>query len=52
MLILRDILLAGKSQYGEFASDEDIAKNILAIRLEILVERGIIERFPDEDDRR
>ena len=52
MLILRDMLLAGKSQFGEFAAEEGVATNILADRLATLVERGIIERVPDEADRR
>jgi DNA-binding HxlR family transcriptional regulator len=52
MLILRDMLLAGKSQFGEFATDEGVATNILADRLTTLVERGIIEKVPDETDRR
>ena len=51
-MILRDMLLAGKSQFGEFASEEGVATNILADRLATLVERGIIERVPDEADRR
>lgn len=52
MLILRDMLLAGKSQFGEFATDEGVATNILADRLTTLVDRGIIEKVPDETDRR
>ena len=52
MLILRDMLLGGKSQFGEFATEESVATNILADRLATLVERGIIERVPDEADRR
>lgn len=52
MLILRDMLFAGKSQFGEFASDEGVATNILADRLATLVERGIIERITDQNDRR
>jgi DNA-binding HxlR family transcriptional regulator len=52
MLILRDMLLRGKSQFGEFATNEGVATNILADRLATLVERGIIERVPDKADRR
>ena len=52
MLILRDMLLGGKSQFGEFATNEGVATNILADRLATLVERGIIERVPDKADRR
>lgn len=52
MLILRDLLLGGKSQFGEFASAEGVATNILADRLAMLVDRGVIERVPDGEDRR
>ena len=52
VLILRDMLLAGKTQYGDFAIAEGIASNILADRLNNLVDRGIIERIPDDQDRR
>lgn len=52
MLILRDMLLGGKSQFGEFASEEGVATNILADRLATLVDLGIIEKVPDEVDRR
>ena len=52
MLILRDMLLSGKSQFGELASTEGVATNILADRLATLVERGLIERVHDENDRR
>jgi len=52
MLILRDMLLGGKSQFGEFATEEGVATNILADRLATLVDLGIIEKVPDEVDRR
>ena len=52
MLILRDMLLGGKSQFGEFATEEGVATNILADRLTTLVDLGIIEKVPDEVDRR
>lgn len=52
MLILRDMLLGGKSRFGEFATNEGVATNILSDRLATLTERGIIERVPDEADRR
>jgi len=52
LLILRDILLGGTSQFGEFASEEGIATNILSDRLAMLVDHGIIERVPDDSDRR
>lgn len=52
LLILRDMLLNGKSQFGELASEEGVATNILADRLAKLVDRGIIERVSDEADGR
>jgi DNA-binding HxlR family transcriptional regulator len=52
MLILRDMLLGGKSQFGEFATEEGVATNILADRLATLVDQGIIEKVPDQADRR
>lgn len=52
MLILRDMLLGGKTQFGEFAAEERVATNILADRLAKLVDQGIIEKVPDEGDRR
>lgn len=52
MLILRDMLLRGKTQFGEFVTEEGVATNILAGRLAMLVDRGIIEKVPDEVDRR
>jgi len=52
LLVLRDMLLGGKSHYGEFVKEESVASNILADRLAALVDRGIIERVPDPEDGR
>ena len=53
LVIIRDIVYFGKKTYGEFLdSDEGIATNILACRLDQLVERGILVRTPCEQDRR
>ena len=52
MLILRDMLLRGKTSFNEFAANESIATNILASRLSNLVAAGIIERIPDPTDGR
>lgn len=42
-LILRDIFFADKSRYGQFlSSDEKIATNILAARLELMEENGLL----------
>ena len=49
LLIIRDLMFAGKRTYGEFLqSEEKIATNILANRLRILEEAGIVEKkaFP------
>ena len=53
LLIIRDIVFAGKKTYGEFLrSEEGIATNVLASRLAFLEEQGILSRAPNPDDRR
>ena len=53
LLILRDIIFRGKRTYGEFLkSEERFATNILASRLDHLVEKGILVRDGDESDGR
>lgn len=52
LLVLRDLLLRGVSHYGDFVQEESISSNVLADRLEKLVESGIIERLPDPEDGR
>lgn len=53
LLILRDIVFRGKRKYGEFLkSEEGFATNILASRLEHLMETGILKREGDERDGR
>lgn len=45
LLILRDMLFAGKSTYGQFLqSEEKIATNILADRLAVLESQGILSK--------
>ena len=47
LLIIRDILFSEKSLYGEFLdSDEGVATNILAHRLQRLVRAGILRKTP------
>lgn len=47
MLVMRDILFFGKSQYGDFlASPENISTNILAERLRRLTDAGLISKEP------
>ncbi len=47
LLIVRDLMFKGRKTYGEFLqSDEKIATNILAHRLRVLEEAGIVEKKP------
>jgi DNA-binding HxlR family transcriptional regulator len=48
MLIVRDALL-GVSRFDDFQSRLGISRNILASRLEYLVERGVLERRPYQE---
>lgn len=53
LLIIRDLLFAGKQHYRQFLrSDEKIATNILADRLRRLEAAGIVEKGPDPKNRR
>ncbi|MEK2643970.1 winged helix-turn-helix transcriptional regulator [Bdellovibrio sp. BCCA] len=53
LLILRDIVFRGKRTYGEFLkSEEGFATNILASRLEQLLENGILKKEPSAEDAR
>src|SRR3954470_24737184 len=53
LLILRDIVFRGKRTYGEFLkSEEGIATNILASRLETMEREGILKRTADPQDAR
>lgn len=47
LLIVRDAF-DGLTRFGEFQKSLDIARNILALRLRTLVERGILETRPAE----
>jgi DNA-binding HxlR family transcriptional regulator len=50
LLILRDIVFAGKSTYGEFLqSAEKIATNVLADRLAVLESQGILSKSVASD---
>ena len=49
LLVMRDVLLRGKSHYREFlASEEGIATNILADRLSRLEAAGLLERTSED----
>ncbi|MEM6315506.1 MAG: helix-turn-helix domain-containing protein [Planctomycetota bacterium] len=51
LLVVRD-LFAGKRQFKEFAdAPESIATNILASRLKLLVDHGLVERSVNESAR-
>lgn len=53
LLIIRDIVFAGKKTYGEFLkSKEGFATNVLASRLAFLEEQGILSKARSPDDRR
>ncbi|HSW75216.1 MAG TPA: helix-turn-helix domain-containing protein [Candidatus Saccharimonadales bacterium] len=52
LLIIRDMILNGKSSYGEFlASEEKIATNILANRLSALGDAGLISKRQNTDNK-
>ena len=52
MLVVRDLFL-GRRYFEEFlASPEGIATNILSDRLKMLMSHGLVEKQPDEADRR
>src|SRR5687767_5069851 len=48
LLILRDVFL-GVRRFDDFQKRLGIARNVLADRLDTLVERGILERRPYQD---
>jgi len=53
LLVLRDILLAGKRHYRDLVSArEGIATNVLASRLKKLEAAGLLERRADANDKR
>ncbi len=52
LLIVRDLMLNGTCTYGDFAkSTEKIATNILANRLQMLEDNGIIIKLPYPDNK-
>jgi DNA-binding HxlR family transcriptional regulator len=51
LLVIRDILIWRKTHYRDFlASAEGISTNILADRLKILVENGLVTREDDPEN--
>ena len=52
LLIVRDLMLHKTRTYGEFAkSEEKIATNILANRLQVLEDNGVIVKLPFPDNK-
>jgi DNA-binding HxlR family transcriptional regulator len=52
LLILRDMMFTGKSSYGDFLqSEEKVATNILADRLNMLVMYGFITKSASQENR-
>ena len=48
LLVVRDLMFAGKRRFREFLqSEEEISSNILADRLQALVENGLVTRKDD-----
>lgn len=53
LLIVRDIVCYGKQTYGEFLrSKERISTRMLALRLDHLIDAGILHRKPHAADKR
>lgn len=53
LIVMRDILLAGKRHYRDLVTaKEGIATNVLASRLRKLEATGLLERRADPDDKR
>jgi DNA-binding HxlR family transcriptional regulator len=53
LLLLRDMLVLGKTRYGEFLdSPEGISTNILASRLKQLEASGLLEKLANPSDRK
>jgi len=48
LLVIRDMMFAGKRHFREFLqSEEGVSSNVLADRLAMLVERGLVTRSDD-----
>ncbi len=48
LLVIRDMMFAGKRHFREFLqSEEGVSSNVLADRLAMLVERGLVTRRDD-----
>jgi len=49
LLIVRDAVIDGKSRFEEFQESLGIASNVLASRLRLLSDHGVLERVPDPE---
>ncbi len=52
LVVLRDLLIDGRTHFGDLAADEAIASNTLAERLQRLRDAGVIARVRDPEDAR
>ncbi len=52
LVVLRDLVLDGRTHFADLAADESIATNTLAERLQRLRDAGLIARVRDPDDGR
>jgi DNA-binding HxlR family transcriptional regulator len=49
LLIVRDALFRGISRFSDFQRSLGVARNVLAARLDLLIEEGLMERRPSAD---
>ncbi|MGB7818138.1 MAG: helix-turn-helix domain-containing protein [Ornithinibacter sp.] len=52
LVVLRDLLIGGRTHFADFATEESIATNTLAERLQRLRDSGIVARVRDPEDGR
>ncbi len=52
LVVLRDLVIGGRTHFADFAADEAIATNTLAERLQRLRDSGIVGRVRDPADGR
>ncbi len=52
LVVLRDLLLGGRTSFSEFAASEGIASNVLSDRLSRLEREGVVVRERDPADGR
>ena len=52
LVVLRDLLIGGRTHFADFAAEESIATHTLAERLQRLRDSGIVGRVRDPEDGR